>query len=399
MPRKRKPTPDLPQWIFQGALDYAKDVILITEAEPLDKPGPKIVYANRAFYELTGFRPEETIGADPRMLQGPDTDRATLDRVRAALKAHEPIRVEVVNYTKSGQSYWLDMIIVPLRDSGGKVTHFAAIERDITAIKNLEGDLLRRHEMATGEVQRLAKANDIIEASRRQLCELDAENNRLISIIGHDLRNAFTAIIGFTALLEGRVKNLSAAQVADEVARIHRVVKDSHRMLENLLAYSLMQRETPEPRLQPVSLSPLVDRVLGVLEDRATRKGVLLEPLASEHLVVADEHMLEVVLRNLVENAIKFSRAGGRVRISGCDVDDCSRISVIDSGVGMSEAQVRSVLEQQRVKPTVGTAEEKGTGFGLILCGQLIRKMGGRLDVRSELGKGSTFELVLDRVP
>ncbi|WP_316977474.1 ATP-binding protein [Shumkonia mesophila] len=399
MPRKRKSTPILPQWIFRGALDNAKDVILVTEAEPLDEPGPKIVYANQAFYELTGFTPEETIGNDPRMLQGEDTDRATLDRVRAALKAHEPVRVEVVNYTKSGQSYWLDMIIVPLRDPHGKVTHFAAIERDITAVKSLERDLMRRHETATGEVQRLAKANDVIEASRRQLCELDAENNRLLSIIGHDLRNAFTAIIGFTSLLEGRLPDLSTAQVANEVTRIHRVVKDSHRMLENLLAYSLMQRETPEAKLQPVSLSPLVERVLGVLEERAARKGIMLEPLASEHLVVADERMLEVVIRNLVENAIKFSHAGGRVRILGRDVDGRSRIGVSDSGIGMSEAQVRSILDHQRVKPQRGTAEEKGTGFGLILCGQLIRKMGGQLSVRSELGKGSTFELVLDRVP
>ncbi len=399
MPRKRKSTAILPQWIFQGALDNAKDVILITEAEPLDKPGPKIVYANQAFYELTGFTPEETIGNDPRMLQGEGTDRATLDRVRVALKAGEPIRVEVVNYTKSGQSYWLDMIIVPLRDPDGRVTHFAAIERDITAIKSLEQDLSRRQEAAAGEVRRLAKANDVIEASRRQLCELDAENNRLISIIGHDLRNAFTAIIGFTALLEVRLKDLSTAQVADEVARIHRVVKDSHRMLENLLAYSLMQREMPEPKLQPVSLVPLVERVLGVLEDRAARKGIALEPLASEHLVVADEYMLEVVIRNLVENAIKFSHAGGRVRISGRDVDDRSRINVSDSGIGMGEARVRSVLGHQRVKPERGTAEEKGTGFGLILCGQLIRKMGGQLSVQSELGKGSTFELDLERVP
>jgi len=399
MPRNWKSPPVLPPWIFQGALDNAKDVIVITEAEPLDKPGPRIVYANQAFYELTGFTPEETIGNDPRMLQGEETARATLDRVRAALQAREPIRVEVVNYTKSGEPYWLDMIIVPLRDRDGKVTHFAAIERDITAIKNLERDLKLRNETATGEVQRLAKANDVIEASRRQLSELDAENNRLISIIGHDLRNAFTAIIGFTALLEVRLTELSPSQIADEVARIHRVVKDSHRMLENLLAYSLMQRETAEAKLRPVSLLPLIDRVFSGLGERAKRKGVDLEPLESEHLVIADENMLEVVVRNLIENAIKFSHPGGRIRVEGRDFGNRSLISVSDSGIGMSEAQVRSILDHRRVKPMVGTAEEKGTGFGLILCGQLISKMGGQLTVRSELGKGSTFELALERVP
>jgi len=399
MPRKRKSTPVLPQWIFREALDNAKDIILITEAAPLDRPGPRIVYANQAFYERTGFTPEETIGGDPRMLQGEATDRATLDRVRAALKARDPIRVEVVNYTKSGEPYWLDMIIVPLRDPDGEVTHFAAIERDITAIKTLEQDLARRHEAATGEVRRLAEANDVIEASRRQLCELDAENRRLISIIGHDLRNAFTAIIGFTGLLEARLDGLSPAQTADEVARIHRVVKDTHRMLDNLLAYSLMQRETPEAKLEPISLSPLVEKVVGALREQAARKGVALEPLESEHLVMADERMLEVVIRNLIENAIKFSHAGGRVWLSGRDVDGQSRIAVSDSGIGMSEERVRSVLDRERVKPTLGTAEERGTGFGLVLCGQLVRKMGGDLSVRSELGKGSTFEVVLERVP
>lgn len=399
MPRKRKSMPVLPQWIFRETLDNAKDIILITEAEPLDQPGPRIVYANQAFYELTGFTPEETIANDPRMLQGEETDRATLDRVRAALKAREPIRVEMVNYTKSGESYWLDMVIVPLRNPEGEVTHFAAIERDITAIKTLERELMRRHEAATGEVRRLAEANDIIEASRRQLYELDTENKRLISIIGHDLRNAFTAIIGFTGLLEARLKDLSAAQTADEVARIHRVVKDSHQMLENLLAYSLMQRETPEARLQPISLSPLVERVIDALQERATRKGITLEPLASEHLVIADERMLEVVIRNLLENAIKFSHAGGRVRLSGRDVAGRSRISVSDSGVGMSEERVRSILDRERVKPTIGTAEERGTGFGLVLCGQLVRRMGGEMAVRSALGKGSTFDVILERVP
>lgn len=399
MPNEQTAVPDLPPWVFRGALDNAKDIVLITEAEPLDKPGPRIVYANQAFYDLTGYTPEETLGNEPRMLQGERTDRATLDRIQAALVAREPVRVELVNYTKSGQPYWLDLIIVPLRDAQGRVTHFAAIQRDVTALKDLECDLMRRHEAAAGEACRLTLANEVIEASRRELAELDAENNRLISIIGHDLRNAFTAIIGFTALLEVRLGSLPAAQIAEEVARIHRVVKESHQMMDNLLAYALMQRQAPKAEMQPVSLSPLVERVVNGLEDRAARKGVRLEPLASEHLVVADEHMLEVVIRNLLENAIKFSNPGGVVQVAGEDVQGTSLIRVRDSGVGMTDSQVRSVLGQERVTPTRGTAEERGSGFGLILCGQLVRKMGGRISVSSQVGKGSTFEVALERVP
>lgn len=398
MAGKRKSIPAVPEWIFRSALDSAKDIVLITEAEPLDLPGPKIVYANQAFYDLTGYSPEETIGNEPRMLQGDATDRATLDRIRAALVAREPVRVDVVNYAKSGKAYWLDLIIVPLRDPAGTVTHFAAIQRDITALKSLQQDLLQLHEDTQGEMRQLVRANDIIEASRRQLRELDAEKTRLMSIIGHDLRNAFTSIIGYASLLEMRIEQLDRSQIASEVARLHRVVHEAHRTMENLLAYSVVQRESARPDLRELDLAPLVERILGSLEERAGKKGIVLELPTEDYRLVADAYMLEVVIRNLVENAIKFSHAGGRVRIEGLDEGERRRIRVSDTGVGMTEEQIRSMTEGHRLDPTVGTAEERGSGFGLTLCSQLIQKMGGQLTVRSEPGCGSIFEMVFDPI-
>ena len=116
-------------------LRQVNDGILITEAHPLDKPGPRIVYVNRAFERISGYRREEVIGQSPRFLQGPETDRQALDRIRAALREGRPVREEIINYHRSGKPYWVEIDITPVYDEKGNLTHFAAIEREITERK------------------------------------------------------------------------------------------------------------------------------------------------------------------------------------------------------------------------------------------------------------------------
>lgn len=126
---------------FKDIVDSAQDIILITEAQPLDEPGPRIIYANRAFTNLTGFTAQEVIGKSPRMLQRPDADPAVRARIKAGLALGQSLHEIIYNYSKDGTGYWLDMHIVPLQNSRGEVAYFAAIERDVTAQKNLEHEL------------------------------------------------------------------------------------------------------------------------------------------------------------------------------------------------------------------------------------------------------------------
>jgi diguanylate cyclase (GGDEF)-like protein/PAS domain S-box-containing protein len=119
---------------FRQLVDGARDVIVVTEATPLDEPGPRIVYVNEAFTRLTGYSPAEAIGQSPRFLQKPGlTDEETVHDVRRSLDLGEPFDGPILNFAKDGTPYWLDMHIFPLRDADGTVTHFAAIERDVTA--------------------------------------------------------------------------------------------------------------------------------------------------------------------------------------------------------------------------------------------------------------------------
>ncbi|WP_411880695.1 PAS domain S-box protein [Polaromonas sp. YR568] len=128
--------------LLESCVSRLNDLVLITEAQPIDAPGPRIVFVNNAFERRTGYTREEVLGRTPRLLQGPRTQRAELDRIRAALEKWQPVRAELINYTKSGEEFWVDMDIVPIADARGWYTHWVAVERDITQRKRAEQALV-----------------------------------------------------------------------------------------------------------------------------------------------------------------------------------------------------------------------------------------------------------------
>ncbi len=128
--------------LLNTCVAHLNEIVLITEADPVDEPGPRIVFVNEAFERITGYTSAETLGRSPRFLQGEKTDQQTLDAIQHALTQRQAIRRQVLNYRKDGTEYWMDIDLVPIFDATGKCTHFVAIERDATAEKKSEEQLL-----------------------------------------------------------------------------------------------------------------------------------------------------------------------------------------------------------------------------------------------------------------
>src|SRR3569623_1079450 len=124
--------------LLESSIARLNDIVIITEAGPFREPGPRIVFVNEAFEWRTGYSPEEVLGRTPRLLQGPATQRAELDRIRAAMEQWQPARVDLINYKKSGEPFWVDLEVSPVWDEARKLTHWVAVGRDITERKTAE---------------------------------------------------------------------------------------------------------------------------------------------------------------------------------------------------------------------------------------------------------------------
>jgi len=153
--------------LLQACMAQIHDVIIITEMDPLDPPGPRIVYVNEGVERMTGYRPDEVLGSTPRMFQGPDTDRVALRRIRKALERREPIKEVLVNYCKDGVPFWNEVEIVPIPAPGmGSRSYFAAVQRDISQTKRREAELRHSQE----ELRQLSRAQEgVLEQERRRI--------------------------------------------------------------------------------------------------------------------------------------------------------------------------------------------------------------------------------------
>jgi len=240
------------------------------------------------------------------------------------------------------------------------------------------------------------QAEQVLKENETRLKELNATKDKLFSIIAHDLKSPFNSILGFSNLLVKNFRKYDSNKTEKFLEQIGLAAKNTLNLLENLLAWAKLQTRQVNYCPESINLPDFIDDIIKSIDHAAFFKNITLKNIPSDVMQVhADPDMLNVVLRNLVGNAIKFTNVGGHVEISSNYIHNQIEITVADNGVGMSDEVKNSLFTIGKEKSLLGTADEKGTGLGLVLCKEFVEKHGGRIRIESILGKGSKFSFTL----
>jgi len=221
---------------------------------------------------------------------------------------------------------------------------------------------------------------------------LNANKDKFFSIIAHDLKSPFSALLGYSDFLVEDFDELSEDEIREYSLNINTVAKNVYELLENLLEWSRIQTGRRKFIPENFQLAGAVEKVVELFKDAAQNKKLLLTAdIHHDISIFADYNMIFTVLRNLVSNAIKFTREGGKIEITSGVNKEFISVTVADNGVGIRKADLNKIFNITTSYSTTGTAQESGTGLGLILCKELIEKNGGTIFLESNEGKGSSF--------
>ena len=254
-------------------------------------------------------------------------------------------------------------------------------------------ELKRAHDIITTQNTQLAEQN-------RALNDVNASKDKFFSIIAHDLRNPFNALLSLTGLLQDELSHYSMDDIERFVQRIHQASERSYALLENLLEWSRSQTGSIRYVPQKAYLKMLVTESIREIEPHAHSKNITIAVDIPGNLAFyADVKMLAAIIRNLSSNAIKFTPSGGTVTIEGKYSDEVVQLCVRDTGIGIKPEYLDRLFRIDIHHSTYGTAEEKGSGLGLILCKEFAEKHGGSIYVESEYGAGSVFTVTLPKNP
>ena len=258
-------------------------------------------------------------------------------------------------------------------------------------INNLQRNLIKEKHALQTALRHLNEAN-------LELKELNATKDKFFSIIAHDLKSPFNSILGFSELLSNNVLKYSPEQTKVMAESIYKSSKHTFELLENLLAWSRLQRGHLIPNLQPLVYSTTVDSIIELCKPIATSKNIRLElSITNPVQIMADEQMLQAILRNLVTNSIKFTHPLGTIKIITQNLENEVLFIVSDTGIGIESSNLDKLFSVLCELTTPGTLNEKGTGLGLILCKDFVEIQGGKIWVESEVGVGSLFKFTLPR--
>jgi PAS domain S-box-containing protein len=353
--------------VFFAAVEMTRMPMVVTDPRQPDNP---IVFANGAFFDLTQYKEEQVLGRNCRMLQGPDTDRRTVDEVRKAIAEQRPVSVDILNYKADGSTFWNALFLGPVFDAEGQLLYFFASQMDITERRSSQDASLQAQKM---------------EAIGQLTAGMAHDFNNLLQVINGNLE------VGLNSLDQPDT-------VREALVRAQRAAMRAAKLTQQLLTFARKQRLEPK-RLNINSLvvefSEMLVRTLG---DKIDLRLDLRPGLPA---CMLDPTHLEMALLNVLINARDALPEGGEVSIGTSVVRDEERVRqhnlppgtyvdlcVIDKGVGMPPEVLKRATEP------FFTTKGPGTGLGLAMVHGFVQQSHGKLEIESEAGKGTTVKMI-----
>lgn len=246
------------------------------------------------------------------------------------------------------------------------------------------------------EMKERERAEEHLARSNQDLALLNRDKDKLFSILAHDLRSPLGSMMNLSELLVENIKDFDENEIMDIISTLSKSATHTFQLFNDLLAWSAVQMGRGEREKELFGLSEVVSENIAVLTLDAERKQIVIQSDIDPSLVAyADKFAIQTVVRNLISNAVKFTRHQGAINVNSEQLNDLIKISVTDNGVGMSKEKQKKIFRVDAVSSSAGTDGEKGTGFGLLLCKDLVERNGGKIWLESEKGKGSTFSFTL----
>lgn len=305
-------------------------------------------------------------------------DRDIVKRsIDEAIKSGNSINFEFRIITHDGKTRNISAFGKIAKDSNNNPVKFIGVNIDITDFRNAE----------------LA-----IRENEKILLQLNADKDRFISILSHDLRSPFNNLLGLSEILTENIRQLHIDEIEKLANQIKTTAQSTFNLLEDILMWARTQQDMIPFNPQLISFKDIFISILEPLNPLADAKNLTINFSAPDKIkIFADIDMMKTVLRNLVSNAIKYTNIGGEINITASETSENITISVMDNGVGITPGDLTKLFNITEVISTIGTANETGSGLGLLLCKEFVEKHGGKIRVESEVGKGSDFKFTLPK--
>jgi two-component system sensor histidine kinase/response regulator len=353
---------------------YRLVVETVGEGIGLVSADEEFLIVNPASERIFGVASGELLGKKLRDLLSPEQYAMILNQT-SLRKAGQSSRYEFELTRPDGIKRNIDITAVPQFDDNEKFIGTHGIFRDITETKLSDLALIE---------------------SEKKLVQLNADKDLFISILGHDLKSPFNSILGLSEILAVESHSLDKDEIGEIAGQINKSARSTFNLLEEILMWARLQQGKVPFKPQKLIFTDICENVHDQFNLAAREKKIsLICSIQANLTVFADFDMVKGVMRNLVSNAIKFTNPGGSVNLSSKQSDSIVTISVSDNGVGIDPESLSKLFDITTGLSTSGTAEETGTGLGLLLCKEFVIKHGGRIWCESEVGKGSIFNFTL----